>query len=40
MEGSALQSGDGGRDVHLHRAHDGGHENELNQGLLYEALFL
>jgi len=40
MEGSALQSGDVGRDVHLHRAHGGGRENELNQGLLYAALSL
>ena len=40
MEESALQSGDGGRDVHLHRGRDGGHVNELGQGLLYAALSL
>jgi hypothetical protein len=40
MEESALPSGDGGRDVHLHRGRGGGHVNELDQGLLYVALFL
>ena len=40
MEESGLQSGGEGRGVHLHRGRDGGHANELDQGLLYAALFL
>ena len=40
MEESASPSGDEGRGVHLHRGRDGGHANELDQGLLYAALFL